>query len=98
MNKTGLCLRIALLFVRLLCRKTIGLGYALIATDFVLGSVITSNAARNGGVILPIAQSMSIEFNSHPTDGTAGRLGTYLMNLLYQSCLLYTSDAADERS
>jgi DASS family divalent anion:Na+ symporter len=84
MIKTGLGRRIALLFVRLLGRKTLGLGYSLVATDFLLASVIPSNAARNGGVILPIAQSVSVEYNSHPLDGTAGRLGTYLMNLLYQ--------------
>jgi DASS family divalent anion:Na+ symporter len=84
MIKTGLGRRIALLFVRMMGRRTIGLGYALIATDFVLASMIPSNGARSGGVILPIAQSVAGEYNSHPDDGTAGRLGTYLMNLLYQ--------------
>ena len=58
MIKTGLGRRIALIFIRLIGRKTIGLGYALIFTDFVLASVIPSNAARNGGVILPIARSV----------------------------------------
>jgi DASS family divalent anion:Na+ symporter len=84
MIKTGLGRRIALLFVRLMGSRTIGLGYALVATDFVLASMIPSNAARSGGVILPIAQSVSGEYNSRADDGTAGRLGTYLMNLLYQ--------------
>lgn len=84
MIKTGLGRRIALLFVRALGKRTLGLGYSLVATDFVLASMIPSNAARNGGVILPIAQSVAIEYNSRPADGTAGRLGTFLMNLLYQ--------------
>jgi len=84
MIKTGLGRRIALIFVRMIGGRTIGLSYALIATDFVLASMIPSNGARSGGVILPIAQSISAEYNSHPDDGTAGRLGTYLMNLLYQ--------------
>jgi divalent anion:Na+ symporter, DASS family len=84
MIKTGLGRRIALIFVRAIGSRTIGLGYALIATDFVLASMIPSNGARSGGVILPIAQSVSAEYDSHPDDGTAGRLGTYLMNLLYQ--------------
>jgi DASS family divalent anion:Na+ symporter len=35
-------------------------------------------------VILPIAQGVSLEYHSLPDDGSAGRLGTYLMNLLYQ--------------
>jgi len=53
MIRTGLGRRIALMFVRLMGRSTLGLGYSLIATDFVLASMIPSNAARNGGVILP---------------------------------------------
>ena len=84
MIKTGLGRRIALIFVQMMGRRTIGLGYALIATDFVLASMIPSNGARSGGVILPIARSVSGEYNSHPDDGSAGKLGTYLMNLLYQ--------------
>ena len=84
MIKTGLGHRIALIFVRAIGRKTLGLGYALVATDFVMASMIPSNAARNGGVILPIALSISTEYDSRPDDGTAGRLGTFLMNLLYQ--------------
>jgi DASS family divalent anion:Na+ symporter len=84
MIRTGLGRRIALMFVRLMGRTTLGLGYSLIATDFVLASMIPSNAARNGGVILPIAQGIASEYRSEP-DETAGRLGTYLMNLLYQS-------------
>ena len=84
MIKTGLGRRVALLFVRAMGRKTLGLGYSLIATDFVLASMIPSNAARNGGVILPIALGISAEYKSLPDDGTAGKLGTFLMNLLYQ--------------
>ena len=84
MIKTGLGRRIALLFVRAIGRKTIGLGYALVATDFVLASMIPSNGARNGGVILPIARSVCETYDSRPDDGTAGKLGTFLMNLLYQ--------------
>lgn len=84
MIKTGLGRRIALLFVRAIGRKTIGLGYSLVATDFVLASMIPSNGARSGGVILPIAQSVSATYESHPDDGTENRLGTFLMTLLYQ--------------
>ena len=84
MIKTGLGRRIALLFVKAIGQKTIGLGYALVATDFVLASMIPSNGARSGGVILPIAQSVSLTYDSHPGDGTEKKLGTFLMNLLYQ--------------
>jgi divalent anion:Na+ symporter, DASS family len=84
MIKTGLGQRIALIFVRAIGRKTMGLGYALVATDFVLASMIPSNAARNGGVILPIAKGACETYDSRPHDGTEKRLGTFLMNLLYQ--------------
>lgn len=84
MIKTGLGRRIALRFIKAIGRKTIGLGYALISTDFILASMIPSNAARNGGVILPIALSISETYDSRPDDGTASKLGSFLMNLLYQ--------------
>ena len=56
--KTGLGRRIALMFMRAIGRSTLGLGYSLIATDFVLASAVPSNSARNGGVIMPIALSI----------------------------------------
>jgi len=84
MIKTGLGQRIALIFVRLIGRKTLGLGYALIITDFLLASSIPSTGARSGGIILPIARSVSETYESRPDDGTEGKLGTFLMNLLYQ--------------
>ncbi|MEO7659539.1 MAG: DASS family sodium-coupled anion symporter [Pyrinomonadaceae bacterium] len=84
MIKTGLGRRIALLFIKAIGRKTIGLGYALVSTDFILASMIPSNAARNGGVILPIALGVCETYDSRPDDGTANRLGAFLMNLLYQ--------------
>jgi divalent anion:Na+ symporter, DASS family len=84
MIKTGLGRRIAMIFIRRIGRSTLGLGYALVATDFVLASVIPSTGARSGGVILPIALSVSQAYDSHPDDGTAAKLGTFLMTLLYQ--------------
>jgi DASS family divalent anion:Na+ symporter len=84
MINTGLGHRIALLFVRLIGHKTLGLGYSLVLTDFVLASAIPSTGARSGGIILPIARSVADTYDSRPDDGTAGRLGTFLMNLLYQ--------------
>ncbi len=84
MIKTGLGHRIALIFVRLMGRKTLGLGYSLVFTDFILASFIPSTGARSGGIILPIARSVTETYDSRPDDGTAGRLGTFLMSLLYQ--------------
>jgi DASS family divalent anion:Na+ symporter len=84
MIKTGLGHRIALVFVRLMGRKTIGLGYSLIITDFLLASSIPSTGARSGGIILPIALSVSETYESRPEDKTEAKLGTFLMSLLYQ--------------
>jgi DASS family divalent anion:Na+ symporter len=84
MIKTGLGHRIALIFVRMIGRKTLGLGYSLVFTDFILASFVPSTGARSGGIILPIARSVSETYDSRPDDGTAGRLGTFLMNMLYQ--------------
>jgi DASS family divalent anion:Na+ symporter len=84
MIKTGLGHRIALLFIRLIGRRTLGLSYALIFTDFLLASAIPSTGARAGGIILPIARSVAETYDSRPDDGTAGRLGSFLMNVLYQ--------------
>src|SRR4051812_26587514 len=84
MIKTGLGHRIALLFIRLLGRRTLGLGYALVFTDFILASFIPSTGARSGGIILPIARSVSETYDSRPYDGTRQKLGTFLMTMLYQ--------------
>ncbi len=84
MIKTGLGHRIALIFVRLIGRKTLGLGYSLVFTDFILASFIPSTGARSGGIILPIARSVTETYDSRPEDGTEARLGTFLMSMLYQ--------------
>jgi len=84
MIKTGLGHRIALIFVRLIGRKTLGLGYSLVFTDFILASFIPSTGARSGGIILPIARSVTETYDSRPEDGTEARLGTFLMTMLYQ--------------
>ncbi len=83
MIQTGLGRRIALLFIRALGRKSLGLGYALVATDGVLASVIPSNGARSGGILFPIARSIADTYESRPGE-TARRLGAFLMVLLYQ--------------
>jgi len=84
MIKTGLGRRIALQFIRLIGRRSLGLAYALIGADLVLATSIPSNAARNGGIIFPIARSAAEAYDSYPGP-TAGRLGTFLMAVLYQA-------------
>jgi DASS family divalent anion:Na+ symporter len=97
--KTGLARRIALTFVRLLGRSTLGLSYALLASDTLLAGMIPSNAARVGGVLLPITRSLAELYQSHP-GRTAPLLGSFLMLALYQgdvvaSALFLTGQASN---
>src|SRR3972149_1775568 len=88
MLKTGLGRRIAFLFMRAIGKRSLGLGYALTLTEFVLASFIPSNAARSGGIIFPIARSLAEAYDSRPGP-TAERLGAFLMVFLYQ-CMVGT--------
>lgn len=97
--KTGLARRIALSFVRMLGRNTLGLSYAMVGTDTVLAAMIPSNAARVGGVILPITRSLAELYKSFPGK-SAALLGSFLMITLYQcdviACsLFYTGQASN---
>src|SRR6185436_18885063 len=84
MIKTGLGRRIALLFIRTIGHHSLGLGYALISTDVVLGTIIPSTGARAGGIIFPIAKSLAEAYESRPGP-SAKKLGAFLMALLYQA-------------
>ncbi len=83
MIKTGLGRRIAFVFIRAIGRHSLGLGYALVSTDMLLATIIPSTGARSGGIIFPIAKSLTEAYESRPGP-TAGRLGSFLMPLLYQ--------------
>ena len=88
--KTGLGARIAHLFMALLGRKTLGLGYGMIATDLVLAPAIPSITARAGAVIFPIIRSAAEAYDSRPGDGTARKMGAFLTKVFFQ-CNLVTS-------
>ena len=83
MLKTGLGRRIALIFIRAIGHRSLGLGYALVGTDMLLATVIPSNGARCGGITFPIAKSVAEAYDSRPGE-TAGRLGAFLMVFIYQ--------------
>ena len=83
-TKTGLGRRIAFLFIRLIGHRSLGLAYALVATDTVLASIVPSNSARAGGIVFPIARSITEAYESKPGE-TRRRLGAYLMAAIYQS-------------
>jgi DASS family divalent anion:Na+ symporter len=86
--KTGLGARIAYSFVSLLGRRSLGLGYSMMATEFVLASVIPSNTARGASVVYPIVRSVSEAFDSRPGDGTEKRIGAFLIKTSFQGNLI----------
>lgn len=82
--KTGLGKRIAYNLVNLLSGSTLKLSYALLLSDLVLAPATPSNTARCGGVIYPIARSLSSAFKSEPDQGPR-KMGAFLMQSIYQS-------------
>jgi DASS family divalent anion:Na+ symporter len=96
---TGLARRIALFFVRLVGKSSLGVAYSLALSDCVLAGVIPSNGARSGGVILPIVRSISELYGSKPGP-TSGVLGSFLIAAVYQSvcitsAMFYTGQASN---
>jgi len=77
-EKTGLGRRIALLLVRRLGRRTLGLGYAVTLADLVLAPFTPSVTARSGGTIYPIVRSIPPLYGSEPGP-TARRVGSYVV-------------------
>jgi len=75
---TGLGRRISLLLIKYLGRSLLGLGYAVCASELLLGPFIPSNTAR-GSVILAIVASICQTLGSTPTKNPRSGGGEYLM-------------------
>jgi DASS family divalent anion:Na+ symporter len=76
--KTRLGLRIGYHFISLLGRRSLGLGYGIVATELLIAPLVPSNAARAGGIMFPLVRSICEALNSRPEDHTQERLGVYL--------------------
>jgi L-tartrate/succinate antiporter len=77
-EKTGLGRRIALSLVKVLGRKTLGLGYAVTLADVVLGPFTPSNTARSAGIIFPVIRNIPDLYGSAPGE-TARKIGAYVL-------------------
>ena len=77
--KTGLGKRIALLLIRAMGKRTLGLGYAIALADLALAPFMPSNTARSGGTIFPIIRNIPELYGSLPNDESARKIGAYLM-------------------
>jgi len=78
-TQTGLGKRIALHLVRLLGHRTLGLGYAVALADLALAPFTASATARSAGTVFPVVRQIPELYDSRPHDGTARRLGAYLL-------------------
>lgn len=86
--KTGLGRRIALQFVKLFGKKTLGLAYSLVGVDLILAPATPSNTARAGGIMFPIIKSLSESFGSKPDDGSERKMGAFLIFTEFQGNLI----------
>ncbi|MFN7921905.1 MAG: DASS family sodium-coupled anion symporter [Bryobacteraceae bacterium] len=96
---TGLARRIALLFVKTVGHTSLGVCYALSGSDMLLASIIPSNGARSGGVVLPIVRSIAELYGSTPGP-KAAMLGMYLYLAVYQgicvtAAMFFTGQASN---
>lgn len=85
LKKTGLGQRIGLMFISMLGKRTLGIGYGLAICELVLAPFTPSNTARGGGIVHPIMKSIAHAFDSDPEKGTEGKVGTYLALVNYHA-------------
>ncbi|KAK9065116.1 hypothetical protein SSX86_016499 [Deinandra increscens subsp. villosa] len=85
--KTGLGDRLAMYFVRWLGKSTLGLAYGLAICEAVISPAMPSTTARAGGIFLPIINSLAIAVESRPKDGSARKLGAFLIQSQFQVAL-----------
>ena len=97
--RTGFGRRIALLLIRTLGRTTLGLGYAIAASELLLGPIIPAATARGGAVMAPIVNAFALALGATP-DGPRRRTGGFLVlcgahaNLI-ASAMFFTGMAAN---
>lgn len=90
-EKTGLGRRLALLLVKRLGGRTLGLGYAIALADLVLAPFTPSNTARSAGTIFPIVRNIPELYDSRPGDPSARRIGGYLMWVAFATTCVTSS-------
>lgn len=78
-SKTGLGKRIALLLIRAMGKRTLGLGYAIAFADLILAPFTPSTTGRCAGTIYPIISNIPELYGSRPHEESARRIGGYLL-------------------
>jgi L-tartrate/succinate antiporter len=90
-QNTGLGRRIALLLVRSMGDRPIGLAYACVLADLALAPFTPSNTARSAGTLFPLVRSIPPLYDSHPDDPSARRVGGYLLWTSFAASCLTSS-------
>lgn len=86
--KSGLGDRIALYFVKVLGKSTLGLAYGLALCELLICPAVPSTTARAGGVFLPLIKSMAEAADSRPKEASAKKLGAFLVQSQLQVRIL----------
>ena len=94
-DKTGLGKRIALLLMKALGGKALGLGFASAFADLALAPFIPSNTARSAGSVYPVVKNIPPMYGSFP-DKEPRKIGAYMMwiciaTTAVTSSMFYTS-------
>jgi L-tartrate/succinate antiporter len=89
-EKTGLGRRIALVLVKRLGGRTLGLGYAIAVSDLILAPFTPSNTARSAGTIFPIINRIPDLYGSAPGPSSR-RIGSYLMWVAFSTTCVTSS-------
>src|SRR5579864_8810272 len=77
--KTGFGKRVALMLIRAMGKRTLGLGYAIALADLALAPFTPSTTARSAGTIYPVISNIPELYGSRPNDPSARKIGAYLM-------------------
>lgn len=90
-SKTGLGNRIAYWMIRRFGKRSIGIAYAITGLEIVLGALIPSNSARTGGVVWPVTESISKDYDSLPNDPSRKKIGAFLSFIAFHANLISTA-------
>ena len=87
---TGLGKRVAYWFIRAFGQRTLGLGYALAASELVIAPAVPANTARAGGILFPIVSSIARVCGSTPEQAPR-RMGAFLMLNQFQCTIILSA-------
>lgn len=90
-EKTGLGRRLAVLLIHTMGRKTLLLGYAIVAADAALAPFTPSATARSAGTVYPVIRNLPPLYGSLPNDPSSRAIGSYLMWTALAACAVTNS-------